>query len=172
MCNIGIMPCGDYCAVWGCDNHGRYPDKQKVLHHIEILRFYSPRNRKDVLLRARAINRDQFKVTTSTKVCSNHFVPGYSTSQCPTPTLYMKGYGCDSKCQPKFRSTENKERKPTKRKWSYSADQDRSENLPLEDEPLVGENFDFEYPGSLSAASTVDSTDAVSKIKSSYINRV
>ena len=69
----------------------------------------------------------------------------------------MKGYDCDSKTQrpaPKFRSTENKERKPT-----YSADQGPSENLPIE------ENFDFEYPASLSPASTADSTDAVSKIE-------
>ena len=65
---------------------------------------------------ARAINRDQFKVTTSTKVCSNHFVQGYRTSQCPTQTLYKKGYDCDSKPQrpaPKFseqREKANKEK--------------------------------------------------------------
>ena len=162
------MPGGDHCAVWGCDNDRRYPDKQKVLPHVGILRFYSPKNKKDVLSWARAINRDQFKVTTSTKVCSNHFVQGYRTSQCPTPTLYMKGYDCDSKPQrsaPKFRSTENKERKPAKRKRSFSADQGPSKNLPLEEESLLGENFDFEYPASLSPASTADSTVAVSKIE-------
>ncbi|XP_068755934.1 uncharacterized protein [Montipora capricornis] len=141
------MPGGDHCAVWGCDNDPRYPEKQTILPHVGILRFYSSKNKKDVLLWARAINRDQFKVTTSTKVCSKHFVQGYRTSQCPTPTLYMKGYDCDSKPQrpaPKFRSTENKEKKPTKRKRSYSADQGPSENLPLEDESLLGENSDFE----------------------------
>ena len=80
----------------------------------------------------------------------------------------MKGYDCDSKPQrpaPKFRTTENKERKSTKRKRSYDADQGPSENLPLEDESLLGENFDFEYPASLSPASTADSTDAISKIE-------
>ena len=80
----------------------------------------------------------------------------------------MKGYDCDSKPQrpaPKFRSTENKERKPTKRKQSCSAGQGPSENLPLEDESLLGENFDFEYPASLSPASTADSIDAISKIE-------
>ena len=105
------MPSGNHCAVWGCDNDQRYPDKQKV---VGILRFYSPKNKKDVLLWARAINRDQFKVTISTTVCSSHFVQCYRTFQCPTPTLYMKGYDCDSKPQrlaPKFRPTENKERK-------------------------------------------------------------
>ena len=88
--------------------------------------------------------------------------------KCPTPTLYMKGYDCDSEPQrpaPKFRSTENKERKPTKRKRSYSADQGPSENLPLEHESLLGETFDLEYPASLSAAYTADITDAVSKIE-------
>ena len=80
----------------------------------------------------------------------------------------MNGYDCDSKPQrpaPKFRSTENKDRKPAKRKRSYSADQGPSENLPLEDESLLGENFDFEYRASLSPASTADSTVAVSKIE-------
>ncbi|XP_068719633.1 uncharacterized protein [Montipora capricornis] len=124
------MPGGDHCAVWGCDNDRRYPEKQKVLPHVGILRFYSLKNKKDVLSWDRAINRDQFKVTTSTK------------------------------------ATENEERKATRRKRSYSADQGPSENLPLEDESLLGENFDFEYPASLSPASTADSTDdAVSKIE-------
>ena len=45
------------------------------------------------------------------------------------------------------------------------ADQGPSEILLLEDKSLLGENFDFEYPASLSAASTADSTDAVSKIE-------
>ena len=73
----------------------------------------------------------------------------------------MKGYDCDSKPQrpaPKFRSTENKQRNTAKRKRTYSADQGPSENLPLEDDSLLGENFDFEYPASLSSASTAGST--------------
>ena len=74
---IQIMPGGDHCAVWGCDNNRRYPEKQKILPHVGILRFYSPRNKKDVLSWARSINRDQFKMTKSTKVCLNHFVRGY-----------------------------------------------------------------------------------------------
>ena len=160
------MPAGDHCAVWGCDNDRRYPEKQKIFPHVGILRFYSPMNKKDVLSWARAINHDQFKVTTSTKVCSNHFVQGYRTPQCPTPTLYMKGYDCDRKPQrpaPKVRSTEKKERK-SKGKQSYRADQGPFKNLPLvEEEPLLGENYDFEYPASLSSASSADSTDAISK---------
>ena len=85
--NIGNMPGGDHCAVWGCDNDGRYPEKQKILPHVGILRFHSPKSKKDVLLWARAINRDQFKVTKSTKVCSNHFVQGYKTPECSSFVL-------------------------------------------------------------------------------------
>ena len=163
------MPGGDHCAVWGCDNDRRYPEKQKILPHVGILRFFSPKNKKDVLSWARAINRDQFKVTTSTKVCSNHFVQGYRTSQCHTPTLYMKGYDFDSKPQrpaPKFRATKDKERKSAKREQSYSADQGPSNNLPLVEEEisLLGENYDFEYPATLSPACTADSADTISKI--------
>ena len=79
--NIGNMPGGDHCAVWGCDNDRRYPEKQKILPHAGILRFHSPKSKKDVLSWARAINCDQFKVTKSTKVCSNHFVQGYQTPE-------------------------------------------------------------------------------------------
>ena len=44
----------------------------------------------------KAINRDQFKVSMSTKVCRNNFVRGYRTSECPTPTFYTREYdrGC------------------------------------------------------------------------------
>ena len=63
------MPSDDHCAVRGCDNDQRYPEKQKILPHVGIFRFYSPRNNNDVLSWARAINRDQFKLSMSTKVC-------------------------------------------------------------------------------------------------------
>ena len=77
------------------DNDRSYPEKQNVLSHVGILRFYSPKNKKDVLSWSRAISRDKFKVTMSTKVRSNHFVHGYRNSECRTPTLYMKGYDCE-----------------------------------------------------------------------------
>ena len=87
--------------MWGCGNDRRYPEKQNILPHVGILRFYSPENKRDVLSWARAINRDQFKVIMSTMVCSNHFVQGYRTSQCrdPTRTLNLRGYDCDCKPQ-------------------------------------------------------------------------
>ena len=76
--NIANMPSGDHCTVWGCDNDRiRHPEKQNILPHVGILRFYSPKYKRDVLSWARAINRDQFKVTMGTKVCSNYLVQGY-----------------------------------------------------------------------------------------------
>ena len=39
------------------------------------------------------LNRgDDFKVSMSTKVCSNHFDAGYRSDQCTTPTLHLQGY--------------------------------------------------------------------------------
>ena len=67
--NVGNMPSGEHCAVWGCDNDRRYTEKKKIFPHVGILTFSSPRNKKDVLSWARASNRDQFKVSMSTKVC-------------------------------------------------------------------------------------------------------
>ena len=37
---------GDHCAVWVCDQDRKYPEKQNILPHVEILRFYSSRNLK------------------------------------------------------------------------------------------------------------------------------
>jgi len=53
------------CAVWSCE---RCPEEQKILPHVGIFRFYVPKNKKDVLSWARAINCDQFKVITSTEI--------------------------------------------------------------------------------------------------------
>ena len=80
--------------MWGCNNDRRYLEKQNMLPHVGILRFYSPKSEKDVMSWAASINRDLFKVTMSMKVCSNHFAQVYRTSECSTPTLCMKGYDC------------------------------------------------------------------------------
>ena len=84
---------GDHCAVYGCNNDRRYPEKQKILSHVGVLRFYSPLSKKDKLMWEKLINRKDFKMTMSTKVCSNHFSLGYRCKEsCRSPTLYMKGY--------------------------------------------------------------------------------
>ena len=106
---------------------------------------------------ARAINRDQFKATKSTKVCSNHFVKDHRTPKCPTPTLYMRGYDSSKtkRPAPKLRLTENKENKSRKRRQSDTAVEVPPKKVPLvEDESLFGENIDFEHPALLSSAGT------------------
>ena len=66
---IGSMPRGDLCAVWGCNSDRRYPEKQNILPHVGILRFYIPKSKKDVLSWARSINRDYVRIAVITKVC-------------------------------------------------------------------------------------------------------
>ena len=155
---IGNMPRGDHCAVWGCNHDRRYPEKQIILPYVGILRFYSPKNKKDVFSRARSINRDHFKVTMSTKVCSNHFTQGYRTSECPTPTLYMKGYDCENKSKrppPKIRSTQIKESRSRKRKRSSDETEVPVENEPfVEDETILEENTELDYVASAFPANT------------------
>ena len=59
-----IVLCGVVTTI-----EGTQKSKTEILPHIGILIFYSARNNNDVLSRARAINRDQFKISMSTKVC-------------------------------------------------------------------------------------------------------
>ena len=73
---VGNMSHSDHCVVWGCNNNQRYLDKQNIVSHVGILRFYSPESKKDVSSKARSINCDHFKVTMSTKICSNRFAQG------------------------------------------------------------------------------------------------
>ena len=50
----------------------------------------------------KVLNRGgNFKMSMSTKVCSNHFAAGYCSSECRIPTLFLKGYDvpCSSKRQ-------------------------------------------------------------------------
>ena len=53
---FGSMPGGDHCAVWGCDNDQRYPEKLKILPHVGMFRFYSPKNKQGVLSWSKALN--------------------------------------------------------------------------------------------------------------------
>ena len=103
---------GDHCAVFGCDNDRRYPERQIKLGHVGILRFHSPKNKKEMAAWERNINRMNFKVKYSTRVCSNHFVAGYKSDLCWKPTLHMKGYPDNNNIKktrhsPKRRTTTN-----------------------------------------------------------------
>ena len=61
--------------------------------HIGILRWHSPRSKKDMQTWAKMLNKGgNFKMSMSTKVCSNHFAAGYCTDVCPIPNLFLKGY--------------------------------------------------------------------------------
>ena len=91
------MPKGDHCAVFGCLNDRRYPEKQVVKPHVGVLGFYSPLNVKDASKWKKLMNRHDFKVKLSTKVCSNHLKTGYRSKDCPNPKLYMKGYDSPAK---------------------------------------------------------------------------
>ena len=52
-----------------------------------------PKDQQDILKWEKLLNRrGDFKVSMSTKVCSNHFATGYRSDQCTTPTLYLKRY--------------------------------------------------------------------------------
>ena len=86
------------------------------------------------------------------------------TPECPTPTLYMRGYDSSKtkRPAPKVRPTENKEKKSRKRKQSDRADEVPTKKVPfVDDESLFGENIDFEHPASLCSADT----DPISKVE-------
>ena len=80
---------GDHRSVFGCNNDKRYPEKLFV---PMLADFDSTLRLTQKIKVAKIINRKDFKVTDSPKVCSNHFVLGYRCKECPDPTLYMKGY--------------------------------------------------------------------------------
>ena len=84
---------GDYSVVYGCSNDSRKPEKAIVIDHVGKRRWYGPKYQKDILKWQKLLNRGgDFKVSMSTKVCSNHFAAGYRSDHCTTPTLYLKGY--------------------------------------------------------------------------------
>ena len=63
------------------------------MDHVGILRWHSAKTLADMKKWEKMLNRGgSFKITMSTKVCSNHFTAGYCSDICPIPTLYLKGY--------------------------------------------------------------------------------
>ena len=40
---------GDYCDVYGCSNDRRKPEKAIVMDHVGKLRWYGPKDQKDIL---------------------------------------------------------------------------------------------------------------------------
>ena len=68
-----------------------------VMNHVGILRWHSPKTLADMKQWGKMLNRGgKFKMSMSTKVCSNHFAAGYCSDVCPIPAVYLKGYDISS----------------------------------------------------------------------------
>ncbi|XP_072014153.1 LOW QUALITY PROTEIN: uncharacterized protein [Amphiura filiformis] len=81
----------DHCAVWGCDNDRRYPERWIVKDHVKDLKFHSCQQKNQVKW-TELLHRSDFKVTSTTKVCSNHFQYAQPFKTDPNPSLFLKGY--------------------------------------------------------------------------------
>ncbi|PFX28150.1 uncharacterized protein LOC111326679 isoform X2 [Stylophora pistillata] len=57
---------GDHCAVFGCRNDRRYPERWVVKPHIHCMKWHKP-NQKHFKLWEQLINRNNFRVTENTK---------------------------------------------------------------------------------------------------------
>ena len=88
----------DRCAVFGCNNDRRFPDKYVVKDHTSFfggkpeVRFWSCKDPGQFSTWTRLLSRKRFKVNKNTKVCSNHFQFGKAVDSHPHPTLFLKGY--------------------------------------------------------------------------------
>ena len=57
------------------------------------MRWHTPKTETDVRKWEKDLNHGgNFKISMSTKVCSNHFTASYCSSECRTPTLFLKCY--------------------------------------------------------------------------------
>ena len=71
-----------------------------VKQHVGILRQHTPKTGAGLKKWEKVLNcGGNFKMSMSTKVCSNHFAAGYCSSECMIPALFLKGYDvpCGSK---------------------------------------------------------------------------
>ena len=82
--------------------------------HVSVLRFHTCKTKSYSKWRS-MLNRDNFKVTSSTRVCSNHFFDGHPSESNPNPYLFMKGY---DQCPTPKRRTINKHQLSKKKKLS------------------------------------------------------
>ena len=123
-----VMGGGDRCAVYGCDNDPPISRQTNQLPHVGVLRFYSPWTKKEMAAWVKQLHRIDFKVTKSTKVCSNHFAAGYRCDTCWKPTLYMKGFP---------ESNNNKKRPPPKTRTNIEKNGKRKQNTKLHTDPPV-----------------------------------
>ncbi|XP_065658830.1 uncharacterized protein LOC136083362 [Hydra vulgaris] len=74
----------DYCAIYGCGFEKRPCWDSSIAYSLNISRY-------EVM--GKMLNRQGgFKMTMSTKVCTNHFAAGYCSDVSPIPTIFLKGY--------------------------------------------------------------------------------
>ncbi|XP_789683.1 uncharacterized protein LOC584740 [Strongylocentrotus purpuratus] len=111
---------GDRCAVYGCNNDRRYPERYVVKDHVNNLRFHKCTDPRNYAQWTRLLNRDMFQVTSSTRICSNHFQHGQPYPDNKHPSLHLKGYEAQpktpSRAPPKLRDDkENVPPQPSRR---------------------------------------------------------
>ena len=67
------------------------------------MRWHTPKTEADMRKWEKVLNRGgNFKMSMSTKVCSNHFAEDYCSREYRIPTLFLNGY--DVPCSSKRRS--------------------------------------------------------------------
>ena len=82
----------DRCCVGGCNNDRRYPDRYVIRSHVKDLQFHKvPTDavKKQIWEKQISKGREDFKIGSSMKICSNHFVDAQPTHSNPNPTLYL-----------------------------------------------------------------------------------
>ena len=98
----------------------------------------------------RVLNRGvNFKMSMSTKVCSNYFAAGYCSSECRISTLFLKG--CDAPCSskrpsPRKRLSETRSLLKSKRSRQVnSTGLDKSDNnIEYSVTPPGSKEYDYE----------------------------
>ncbi|XP_033644393.1 uncharacterized protein LOC117304024 [Asterias rubens] len=103
------------CAVYGCSNDRRYPERMKVMPHVyqhmgqtDRVKFYRCKLQFHSKW-TRLIKRQDFKVNKNTVVCSNHFKYGQPRLCEQHPTEYLRG--CNNTTTRSTRRPSSKKRK-------------------------------------------------------------
>ena len=129
-----------------------------VKQHVGILRWHTPKTEADMKKWEKVLNRGgNFKMSMLTKVCSNHFVAGYCSSECRIPTLFLKGYNvpCRSKrSSPRKRLSETLSFLKSKRsRQVYRTGLDNSDNnIECSVTPPASKEHDYEVDTAESCA--------------------
>lgn len=87
------------CAVWGCDNDYKHPEKWLIMPHVRenlgtdaTIKLHKCPKESWYSKWTKLLNREGFHVTKHSRICSNHFEYGQPREQSPHPKLFLKGY--------------------------------------------------------------------------------